>query len=139
MGNPKQALKTSIVGGKMANKSSSNYQFTRREFIELSGLSSIAVLLMPKYLSAKATDKSNQSLSEIAFQNAYLPVIDKCDVLIVGGSFAGVSAALEFAKAGKKVVLVERRIYLGREMTSTCRPWIKLDENVSSENLPIRK
>jgi flavin-dependent dehydrogenase len=111
-------------------------QITRREFIELSGLSSIAVLLMPDSLSAGDTDRSNRSFSEVAFQRAYVPVINKCDVVIVGGGFAGVSAALEFAGAGKKVMLVERRIYLGREMTSTCRPWIELDKNTKVENLP---
>ncbi|UCC23395.1 MAG: FAD-dependent oxidoreductase, partial [Planctomycetota bacterium] len=120
----------------MDNKSSSKHQFTRREFIELSGLSSIALLLAPDSLSAKDTDKSNRSFSQVAFQSTYMPVINKCDVLIVGGGFAGVSAALEFARAGKKVVLVERRIYLGREMTSTYRPWINLDENTGPDNLP---
>jgi hypothetical protein len=76
----------------MDNKSSSKHQFTRREFIELSGLSSIALLLTPDSLSAKDTDKSNRSFSQVAFQSTYLPVINKCDVLIVGGGFAGVSA-----------------------------------------------
>lgn len=120
----------------MDNKSSSRYRFTRREFIELSGLSSIAFLLTPKCLFAKDMDTSNRSSSEVAFQRTSLPVVNKCDVLVVGGGFAGVSAALEFARAGKKVVLVERRIYLGREMTSTYRPWISLDGNTCPENLP---
>ena len=120
----------------MDNKSSSRSQFTRREFIELSGLSSIAVLLMPDCLCAEDTDRSNRSFSKAAFERSYVPVINKCDVLIVGGGFAGVSAALEFAGAGKKVVLVERRIYLGREMTSTYRPWIDLDENTGAGSLP---
>jgi flavin-dependent dehydrogenase len=120
----------------MDKRPSSKHQFTRREFMELSRSASIAFLLTPKCLSARDTVRGNHSLSEVAFQRAYLPVINKCDVVIVGGSFAGVSAALEFVRAGKKVVLVERRIYLGREMTSTCRPWIKLDENTSPDNLP---
>ena len=32
----------------------------------------------------------------------------RCDVLIVGGGFAGVSAAAEFVKKGHKVVLLEK-------------------------------
>jgi len=45
-----------------------------------------------------------------------------------------VSAAVELAKAGKSVVLVERRIYLGREVTSEYRPWF--DAGNSSSDLP---
>ena len=120
----------------MDDKSSKGYQFDRREFVKLSSLSSIAVLVRPQYLSGKAVDSQHQSPLEIAFQKDSVVVINKCDVLIVGGSFAGVSAALEFIRAGKKVVLVERRIYLGREMTATYRPWINLEENTGSENLP---
>lgn len=99
-------------------------QFSRREFIQLSGAASIAVLAYP--LASCTTDKLTQS-EHAVFQNNTLPVINKCDVIVVGGSFSGVSAALNFAKKGKKVVLVEKRIYLGREITSTCRPWIDLD------------
>ena len=37
----------------------------------------------------------------------------KCDVLIVGGGFSGVSAAAEFLRKGHKVVLLERNILGG--------------------------
>jgi len=37
----------------------------------------------------------------------------RCDVLIVGGGFAGVSAAAEFVKKGHKVVLLEKNILGG--------------------------
>ena len=99
-------------------------QFSRREFINLSGTASIAVLAYP--VSSLKADEITKS-EHVVFQNDTLPVINKCDVIVVGGSFSGVSAALNFAKKGKKVVLVEKRIYLGREITSTCRPWIDLD------------
>ena len=34
----------------------------------------------------------------------------RCDVLIVGGGFSGVSAAAEFVQKGLKVVLLEKNI-----------------------------
>jgi gamma-glutamylputrescine oxidase len=37
----------------------------------------------------------------------------KCDVLIVGGGFSGVSAAAEFVRKGHKVVLLEKNILGG--------------------------
>ena len=37
----------------------------------------------------------------------------KCDVLIVGGGFSGVSAAAEFLKKGMSVVLIEKNIIGG--------------------------
>jgi len=53
-----------------------------------------------------------------------LPVLRRPDVVVAGGSFAGVAAALELARAGRKVLLIEPRTYLGREVTATLRPWV---------------
>jgi len=66
----------------------------------------------------------------------YLPsqpiqVLAEVDVVVVGGSFAGVSSALRLASIGQKVMIVESRTYLGREMTATLRPWLKVVENNS--------
>ena len=75
---------------------------SRREFVKISGAASIAVLACPKSsLKADEAEKSEHAV----FQNDTLPVVNKCDVIVVGGSFSGVSAALNFAKKGKRVVL----------------------------------
>ncbi len=42
-----------------------------------------------------------------------VPVVAECDVLVVGGGAAGVSAAIAAARQGADVVLVERYGYLG--------------------------
>ena len=41
------------------------------------------------------------------------PVIKSCDVLVCGGGFAGISAALAAARQGKKVILLEKQFMLG--------------------------
>ena len=46
------------------------------------------------------------------------PVAHKCDVLVVGGGFAGIAAALSAARAGAKTILVEKSYYLGGLGTS---------------------
>ena len=40
-------------------------------------------------------------------------VTDSCDVLVCGGGFAGIAAALAAARQGKKVILMERQFLLG--------------------------
>ena len=42
-----------------------------------------------------------------------VPVVAECDVLVVGGGAAGMSAAIAAARQGADVVLVERYGYLG--------------------------
>jgi len=40
------------------------------------------------------------------------PIAMSCDVLVCGGGFAGISAALSAARNGSKVVLLEKEILL---------------------------
>ena len=42
----------------------------------------------------------------------------ECDVLVAGGGFAGIAAALSAARAGKKVILIEKSYILGGLGTS---------------------
>ena len=46
------------------------------------------------------------------------------DIILVGGGLIGCLTAVAAAQQGKKVVLVESRSYLGRELTATLRPWV---------------
>ena len=46
------------------------------------------------------------------------PITHTCDVLVVGGGFAGMAAALSAARMGKQVILVEKSYYLGGLGTS---------------------
>ena len=41
------------------------------------------------------------------------PITDSCDVLVCGGGFGGISAALAAARKGKKVILLEKLYMLG--------------------------
>ena len=63
---------------------------------------------------------------KIRFDRSDLPILHDSDIVVNGGSFGGVAAALAFARAGKRVTLLEPRTYLGREATATLRPWFDL-------------
>ncbi len=51
------------------------------------------------------------------------------------GGFAGIAAALEYARSGYRVVVVEPRTYLGREATATLRPWALLPKDGGAGHL----
>lgn len=67
------------------------------------------------------------SVKQIELGARATPILREVDVAVIGGSLAGVAAALELAKRQLSVLVVEPRTYLGREMTATLRPWIRLD------------
>lgn len=62
-----------------------------------------------------------------------LPILAEVDVVIIGGSFAGIASALQFAKQGKRVMVVEPRTYLGSEMTASLSPWIEQSTSLKSQ------
>ncbi|MFB9278627.1 FAD-dependent oxidoreductase [Cohnella cellulosilytica] len=68
---------------------------------------------------------------------AQLPVLFDADVVVVGGSFAGLACAAELAKRGDRVAVIEPRTYLGREATATLRPWLELPEGADPARLPL--
>ena len=57
-----------------------------------------------------------------------LPVAYDVDVLVVGGSLAGVEAACSAAESGADVLLIEARPYLGYDLCATQRLWLERGE-----------
>jgi hypothetical protein len=57
-----------------------------------------------------------------------IPVACEADVLVVGGSFAAVEAAVEAAQHGAKVFLAAPRPYLGEDLAGTLRLWLEPGE-----------
>jgi heterodisulfide reductase subunit A-like polyferredoxin len=57
-----------------------------------------------------------------------IPIAYDVDVVVVGGSSAGVAAAVEAAKQGAKVFVAAPRPYLGEDICATYRLWLEADE-----------
>uniref|UniRef100_UPI003217407B FAD-dependent oxidoreductase n=1 Tax=uncultured Draconibacterium sp. TaxID=1573823 RepID=UPI003217407B len=61
---------------------------------------------------------------QFCYQSArQIPVAYEVDVVVVGGSTAGVAAAVEAARAGAKVFLLAQEPYLGEDVSGTFRLW----------------
>ena len=75
-------------------------------------------------------------MGTVTLDRQALPILHTSDAVVIGGSLAGVAAALTLARAGRRVALVESRTYLGREITATLRPWIPLPAGADPSALP---
>ena len=72
----------------------------------------------------------------VQIRRSRVPVLRKGNVIILGGSVAAVAAALQFARNGSRVVLVEHRNYLGREISATLKPWVDLGKLADAGSVP---
>lgn len=64
----------------------------------------------------------------IQFPARSLPILNRCDVLVLDCGFTGMAAALRLSAAGHAVTIVEPRTYPGRELTAKGRPFLKPGE-----------
>ena len=67
-----------------------------------------------------------------------MPTADpvKCDVVVVGGGFAGIFAAWRLAHAGQSVVLVDKADHLGGTLWS--RAWKDYFVDTGTHNFDLR-
>jgi len=89
---------------------------TRREFIRNGGLAAAALAAQPA--SADTTEEGAPvSGSQDVTWRRDVPVRYDCDVAVVGGGIAGVTAAMAAAESGARVILVERFAIVGGNAT----------------------
>lgn len=67
----------------------------------------------------KGGEKNKQTGAKTVIEpERSIPVLDECDVLVVGGGPAGIAAAIGAARLGKKTIVVERYGCLGGVLTT---------------------
>ena len=85
----------------------------RREFLK--SAIPVAALLHGGFggLSLFGTEKDGSTLD-----------FDTYDLIVIGGTLFGCFAARRAARKGQRVLLIERRTFLGSDITATLRPWL---------------
>ncbi len=77
----------------------------------------------------------NEETKKFGFQSKRnIPVAYNVDVIVIGGSTAGVAAAVEASRAGAKVFLAAQEPYLGEDVCGTFRLWTE-DNNITNTEL----
>lgn len=72
-----------------------------------------------------------QSPSAVLESERRIPVVETVDVVVLGGTTAGVAAAMEAASQGRSVYLIAPRPYLGEDLADTLRLWLEEGEKPS--------
>src|SRR5512138_137689 len=103
-------------------------KLSRRGFLGTAGVGGAGLVVSGEAHAGGEAASAPAPIQAVRATRPTLPVLRSVDVVVAGGSFAGVAAALAFAKARRKVMLVEPRTYLGREATATLRPWLAKGE-----------
>ncbi len=86
-------------------------------------LFAVVCLLVPSFSIGKMVEESARQI----------PLAYDVDIVVVGGSSAGVAAAVEAAENGASVFLAAPRTFLGEDLCSTYRLWLEPGEEPSSE------
>ncbi len=85
----------------------------------------------------QAKDYVNMGITFLSKSRNPAPEVEPCTktVLVLGGGYTGLTAALEAARAGREVILVEKEDTLGGKAAGMYKffpmshPWTKLEEN----------
>lgn len=103
----------------------------RRNFIRTTAAGSAFMLTSGVY----AFDQNNIEKQKFCYQSKRnIPVAYDVDVVVVGGSTAGVAAAVEASRAGARVFLIALEPYLGEDVSGTFRLWTK-DQSIQNTEL----
>ncbi|WP_158862561.1 FAD-dependent oxidoreductase [Maribellus comscasis] len=105
----------------------------RRNFIKTTAAGSAFVLTRSAF-AFHSTDIKSESYNYCHQSKRRIPVAYDVDVVVIGGSLAGVAAAVEASRAGARVFLAAQEPYLGEDVCGTFRLWPK-DQSVTKTEL----
>lgn len=116
----KPSLKDSLITSFpfLANSAASRH---RPPFLAVALASVLCLAFSSTCLAGKAASQSARNI----------PVAYDVDVVVIGGSSAGVAAAVAAAKQGAKVFVAAPRPYLGEDLCATYRLWLEPGEEPS--------
>lgn len=104
----------------------------RRNFIKTSAAGSAFLLTSGAY--AFNTTSQQKATKKYCFQSERkIPVAYDVDVVVIGGSLAGVAAAVNASRAGARVFLAAQEPYLGEDVCGTYRLWIEDNSVLNTE------
>lgn len=102
----------------------------RRNFIKTTAAGSAFLFTS----SAYAFNLNTHDKNKFGYQSERkIPIAYHVDVVVIGGSTAGVAAAVEASRAGAKVFLAAQEPYLGEDVSGTFRLWKKDDSILNTE------
>ncbi|MDB4582969.1 FAD-dependent oxidoreductase [Draconibacterium sp.] len=103
----------------------------RRNFIKTTAAGSAFLLTSGAY----AFNSNSSEQKKFAYQSErQIPVAYDVDLVVIGGSTAGVAAAVEASRAGAKVFLAAQEPYLGEDVSGTFRLWTE-DQSILNTEL----
>jgi len=105
----------------------------RRNFIKTSAAGSAFVLTKGAF-AFKPSEINSANYKYCHQSKRSIPVVYNVDVVVIGGSLAGVAAAVEASRAGAKVFLAAQEPYLGEDVCGTFRLWTK-DQSITQTEL----
>ena len=101
---------------------------TQRELIAWNLTCTLSVLFIT--VGALPAQSIHHNITE---QSKHIPVAYNVDVVVVGGTSAGVAAACEASKSGASVFLISPRPYVGVDICAHQRLWLEPGEEPNSE------
>lgn len=105
----------------------------RRNFVKTTAAGS-AFLMTPGAFAFNSAPPAADKKKLAHQSERTIPIAYNVDVVVVGGSTAGVAAAVEASRAGAKVFLLAQEPYLGEDICGTFRLWTK-DKSILNTEL----